>query len=1285
MTWVIRGMRWLTVSVISVIVITALLVGGLRFLLPNMEILQAPLRQWVSAQTGFSAQLDGIAGQWRNLTPSLRLENVALATSDNGPPLLTARAISLQLDVSATLIRRQPVFSHVTLDGLVFDTGQLPDKNTQAGVRERLEDLFLARLGQFSIPNAKVILVTPSLETQTLVISDLFWRNNQGEHQVQGRLGMQGTQLEKVRVNAAFRETDGLSTLTGDFYLASEAMDIAPWLTQQLTPSATINTARLDAKAWVRVEQGRVDNGLLSIDHFALAWQEDERQAKQWAIKDSHVQLQALDEQTWRLDTDGLWVQTGTTTQAAMSQLSWQGALDNWRLNAADVDIASLRPLLGLASQSAQQHDVAAALSPSGQIRSLALSKAPDAPLRYQAKLEAVSAKRWGYLPAFKGLSATISGQGRQGQAELALGAQPLPYGDFFQAPLPLEHGSLTLNWQQTDRGLSVWSDKAKVRGADVQGSGAFRLDIPSKGAPFLALYVQADVSDAGQTWRYLPTRALPDSLTDYLSRAIQAGRAKDSEILWFGALDAFPYSDHSGIFQAMVPLRGGAFSFNTAWPTLTELDARLLFENARLAIEGDHVRLGDAVSRQVQAEIADMTQPDSYLDINASLAATGSAVRQYMLATPLVDTVGAALTHVQVDGLVNADLGLDIPLNGEQPHAEGRVRFTGNQVSIQAPDMQLDNLSGELAFSDDTLTTRSMQAQWLGQPISLGFSGETVEAGYQLDLDLDADWDVVPLLDTLSLPLAPYLAGGARWQAGLDLTLNDTGFDYRLGVDVDTTPLQSTLPAPLNKPRWQKGQARIEATGNSEGLTGRVVLPKVSYHARIDTQGQRPQFTASQWQIGEPGTRLLATRDHRFDLKLEQLDLAAWKNVWEQARQSWPSGSGQYPALPMPQRINAKVDAVSADPLAFHDVSLAARHKADGWDVLMGSRELSGQAMWPTQGRLNVEIDHWHINRQLTDDEQPTDTPLFEPVDTRATPEDKALLAAIPPTHLVIEDLWLQGYRLGRIEAVLDKKASQVDLSSLTLESGKNHASISGHWLIDEQGHNQTALTLALGGESTSDLMGRFGISGGIQDASFSTQASLDYAGLPWQVDIASLNGDIRSDVKDGYLSGVGGAGKLLGLFSLDSILRKIQLDFSGVFEDGLAFDDITGRAVITNGVVVTDNIRMDGIAGDMVIKGIANLVTNRVNADVRFTPDITSGIPVLSAFAVTPQTALYVLAVTTAISPVVDVFTQVRYQVSGPIGTPDIREVSRDKEALALPADATERLRQQAENAKE
>jgi uncharacterized protein YhdP len=94
-----------------------------------------------------------------------------------------------------------------------------------------------------------------------------------------------------------------------------------------------------------------------------------------------------------------------------------------------------------------------------------------------------------------------------------------------------------------------------------------------------------------------------------------------------------------------------------------------------------------------------------------------------------------------------------------------------------------------------------------------------------------------------------------------------------------------------------------------------------------------------------------------------------------------------------------------------------------------------------------------------------------------------------------------------------------------------------------------------------------------------------------------------------------------------------------------------------------------MDAVAGEMNIKGLANLNTRTVDAEVNFTPDITSGIPVLTAFAVTPQTALYVLAITTVISPVVEVFTQVNYEVKGPLDAPIVKELSRSQGEFKLP----------------
>ncbi len=206
---------------------------------------------------------------------------------------------------------------------------------------------------------------------------------------------------------------------------------------------------------------------------------------------------------------------------------------------------------------------------------------------------------------------------------------------------------------------------------------------------------------------------------------------------------------------------------------------------------------------------------------------------------------------------------------------------------------------------------------------------------------------------------------------------------------------------------------------------------------------------------------------------------------------------------------------------------------------------------------------------------------------------------------------------------------------------------------------------------------MQRFGITSGIQKAPFDITSTLEWDGAPWSMQLDTLNGTVNTKLGKGVIPNVSGAANLLGLFSLDSIIRKMQLDFTGVFDKGMAFNSITGTGKIKDGVFVTNDIKMDAVAGLMKIKGVANLNTQMVDAEVNFTPDMTSGIPVLSAFAVTPVTALYVLAVTTVISPVVEVFTQVNYEVKGPLDNPKVTEISRSKGEFKLPEKLRDELK--------
>jgi uncharacterized protein YhdP len=60
----------------------------------------------------------------------------------------------------------------------------------------------------------------------------------------------------------------------------------------------------------------------------------------------------------------------------------------------------------------------------------------------------------------------------------------------------------------------------------------------------------------------------------------------------------------------------------------------------------------------------------------------------------------------------------------------------------------------------------------------------------------------------------------------------------------------------------------------------------------------------------------------------------------------------------------------------------------------------------------------------------------------------------------------------------------------------------------------------------------------------------------------------------------------RLLGVLSLQSLTRRVKLDFTDVFSDGFAFDSITGDARISKGVFVSDNVHMKGPAADVYLR---------------------------------------------------------------------------------------------------
>ncbi|MDN3608279.1 YhdP family protein [Vibrio ostreicida] len=1277
----LRASRCLLWVVVVALVILACTVTTLRIALPKLNHFQSEIQSWVNKGSDLDFEIAQISGFWRNTHPSISLKNVKANTPEISGIHFSAQTVEVEFDLIQSLIQWEPVVADLNIHQLKLDmstiawsqsgqTTTLQPQGAQKSVVEQLDQLLLRQLDRFSLQDSKIRLQGVDGVIRELDIAKLFWKNQGNRHFADGEVSIADSNLNSAKVKANFVDHGSLAQVSGEFYLAVDNVLVTPWLTQYLKLETGIEKGQVSFNSWVTLERNKPISAYVELEPSELIWKEGQQHELQ--IESGVLQLEPKNE-GWQINAHAITLQTdGELWPELDAAFNWQP--QQWLLNVSQLDIESITPLAKLAPDSKQVSDLLDQLSPGGLLEDLRVTMSPEEvnSLQYSASLSSGTMKQWELLPEVHHLKARISGNPNQIKAHVTLIDDVLPYGDVFQAPLNIRQGQVDVIWQNQPDGWSLWADKVTVATPDLQVLGAFRLDVPEKKSPLLSFYAEADLYKAGEVWRYLPTLALGRDLTDYLSTAIQAGKVSTAKLLWYGRLDEFPYKDSNGIFQAWVGLEDAQFSFETAWPAITNLQLDLLFQNDAMYLDSKSATLMDVQAKRITGRIPRLAE-GGHIEIEASAVAQGHAVRNYMTASPLVDSVGAALTAVQIDGQVTSKFNLNVPFSSDEDvRAWGYADLVENTVQIDTPSMTLNTVSGRVKFDNDVVNAAGLSAKLLDQPVAIDFSGENVGQGYSVNVDVIGDWDVQPLSLYVGKRWMDRLGGHASWNMDIDLQLNDVGFTYQIDSNVDLKMVSSAYPYPLNKTMQQSGKARMQASGNQESITARLQLPGFKYQTEIDIRPEIPELKATNMVLGNGSFKISPIVGHQAHIRTDKLNLDEWIALLTQPSQQDESvlQTMDTPQWPMPERVDLVVEELTLADIAWNDVDFSAKRKDLGWLMNLESQEVVGEASYLEPYDLSVALERLHVYVPALENEYKDKTLFDADQDHTEVISDfeRTFHKIVPNITLTIDDFWLQGYKVGKTHLDLQRKGNRLDWTKLSFQSGSNKVDMNGSWLLDDK-QSHTNFKVVMSGENNSDVMERFGITSGIQQAPFELDANVEWDGGPWSMRVNTLQGQVSTKLGKGQISDVSGAARLLGLFSLDSIIRKMQLDFSDVFDKGMAFNSITGSGEIKNGIFLTNDIKMDAIAGDMTIKGLANLNSRLVDAEVNFVPDITSGIPVLTAFAVTPQTALYVLAITTVISPVVEVFTQVNYEVKGPLDAPVVKELSRSRGEFQLP----------------
>jgi uncharacterized protein YhdP len=275
------------------------------------------------------------------------------------------------------------------------------------------------------------------------------------------------------------------------------------------------------------------------------------------------------------------------------------------------------------------------------------------------------------------------------------------------------------------------------------------------------------------------------------------------------------------------------------------------------------------------------------------------------------------------------------------------------------------------------------------------------------------------------------------------------------------------------------------------------------------------------------------------------------------------------------------------------------------------------------------------------------------------------------PVVDLAVDDFRVGERNWGRLEVQASPVAAtrSWEILKFTLANPDGLVSGQGQWSMmraPARGapRSRTSLNVELQLKNGGAYLVRSGYPGLVKDTNGKIEGRLHWPGSPVDFSGAALSGELKLDLAQGqFLKAEPGLSRLVGVLNLQSLPRRIKLDFRDVFSEGFTFEKMGGDLQFTNGRVSTQNLRIIGIQASVLLEGSADIKTETQDLRVLVLPEVNAGLASLGyAALVNPAVGLgafiaqYILR-----NPVRDLLSY-EYRVTGGWTDPVVDSVKRE-----------------------
>jgi uncharacterized protein (TIGR02099 family) len=911
------------------------------------------------------------------------------------------------------------------------------------------------------------------------------------------------------------------------------------------------------------------------------------------------------------------------------------------QLLALNLQLEAFGALLGAVPLPRGVRPTLEALAPRGRLDQVAASWEGDwrKPANYavEASFKDLALLPISDKPGFRNLSGRVTAKPDNGSLTLHGRDFTLDYPAALREPVHLDTLDADLSWSAIGKhGYEIRIDTVSLDNADLAGALTGRYRVAPDEGDSIDLEGKLTRGVGTAAWRYLPWRVNQDTV-NWLRQAIISGRSDEVSLRLRGRVAEFPFAKGNGEFRVAAKIRDGVLKFAPDWPEIRDLDGDLTFQGEGMEVQSRSATILGVKLHGVRAVIPDLFHHDEILRVDGKAYGETERFLEFIRQSPVNEHVGDFIRpDTRADGAGELSLLLTMPLKRvRESRVSGAYRFIDNALRFSgAPELRA--VSGNLIFTGEGVNARNISARFLEGPVSINIASRPGS----VRIDARGTAGAAGVEDMIPEWLGRRLTGTAGWAGQIDIRPGRAEHF----VESDLKGLRIDLPAPFGKAADKTQAMRLNVNRRDDGQVLTLAYGNLASAAwLIDRDGRTG---SAHLRLGPGQAEMPDQRGLRISGLQRSGRLEDWNFLFE------PGQAAEQAAGTLKLNgLNLTFNELFARGRRFHDINIQAAPREEGWHLVLSGRELNGDLVYTPGSRATG--DPGKVQARLK---------------RLAIPEPEARLAAgsardaeesLPHVDLVADEFVFEGRKLGSLALRLNDTPRGMSLERLELKMPATRLIATGS--LARSSRTETWVDIDLQSSDSGKLLTRLGYPGTMKRGEMQIFGKIGWRSGPDDFELANLGGRLSLSMKDGQFTKVEpGAGRLLGILSLQALPRRITLDFRDLFSEGFAFDSISSTMFLDRGVIYSNDFIMDGPAAKVSMGGQVDLNSETQTLRVKVNPKLDTSLALAGALAGGPVVGAGALVLQKVLKDPIGQATTFEYLVEGGWQEPVVKRLN-------------------------